>query len=90
MDVKEMTTDECFEHLKKKHPMMVSLSADLLPFANGSPLIHRVITMAYEAGRRDAAKQFMSAATGAAFTCGFDLAEGGELRARFTEEFVSK
>lgn len=85
MNVKEMTTDERFEYLENKHPMMVNLGSDLLPFANGSPLLHRVITMAYEAGRRDAARQFVGAATSAAFMCGFDLAEGGELRARFTE-----
>lgn len=66
MNVKDMTTDEKFEYLEKKHPLWVSLSSDLHPFAEGDPLLHRVMAMAYEAGRRDAARQFVAAATKAA------------------------
>ena len=69
--------------------LLALTAATLACTLSGTPLLHRVITMTYEAGRRDAARQFTGAPTGAAFMCGFDLAEGGELMARSTEGLLT-
>lgn len=66
--------EDKFRELEQMNPMGYSLS-DLLRVAGQDPLVHRLISMAYRAGERDASAQALGAIESAIRLSGFGVSD---------------